>query len=299
MKYLLFTVALVALTANAQFKDSNIEMVHVQGGTFTMGCANTPQSDEDKFYGRETENECFDNETPAHKVTLSSFYIGKYEVTQAQWFAIMGENPSYFKNPKRPVEKVFFEDIVGKSGKVLYTEKGVSYHSDGFCGKLYQKTGKKYRLPTEAEWEFAARGGNESSGYKYSGSNDIDKVAWYEKNSGDQTHPVGQKQPNELGIYDMSGNVWEWCSDWYGAYSTTWMTNPTGASFGSNRVLRGGCWGDNVFFNPVSIRTDMPPAGIDAFSCGFRIALSSDKKGKEEDFPLMENVPFMQQIPLF
>ena len=161
-----------------------IEMVFVKGGTFMMGA--TPEQGSDAG----------DGEKPVHSVTVSDFYIGKYEVTQAQWKAVMGKNPSHYKGENRPVERVSWYDI------------------QKFIEKLNAKTGKRYRLPTEAEWEYAARGGNQSKGYKYSGSNDIGSVAWYTNNSGDRTHPVGQKQPNELGLYDMTGNVWEWCSDW-------------------------------------------------------------------------------------
>jgi formylglycine-generating enzyme required for sulfatase activity len=193
---------------------TDIEMVFVQGGTFTMGCTAEQGSD------------CYDWEKPAHKVTLSDFYIGKYEVTQAQWEAIMGSNPSEFIGCENcPVETVSWDDV------------------QDFIQKLNAKTGLNYRLPTEAEWEYAARGGAQSRGYKYSGSNSVDEVAWFSDNSGDKTHPVGTKKANELGIYDMSGNVFEWCGDYIGAYSSEAQTNPKGPSSGSERVLRGGCWG--------------------------------------------------------
>jgi formylglycine-generating enzyme len=195
--------------------DYGIEMVFVKGGTFTMGC-----TAEQGNYG--------DDEKPAHQVTVSDFYMGKFEVTQKQWREIMGTNPSYFKNcDDCPVEQVSWNNI------------------QEFIKKLNQKTGKKYRLPTEAEWEFAARGGVETHGRaskKYAGSNNIDDVAWYSENSNSKTHPVGQKQPNELGLYDMSGNVWEWCSDWYGSYSSGSQTNPQGPSSGFDCVIRGGSW---------------------------------------------------------
>lgn len=167
-----------------------------------------------------------DDEKPVHSVTVSDFYIGKYEVTQAQWKAIMGDNPSYFKNcgGNCPVESVSWNDV------------------QEFIKKLNAKTGKKYRLPTEAEWEYAARGGTKSKGYKYAGSNNIDEVAEYEGNNDTKTKPVGGKKPNELGLYDMSGNVWEWCNDWYGDYSSSSQTNPKGPSSGSDRVFRGGSW---------------------------------------------------------
>ena len=211
-------------------KGLNLQMVYVEGRTFTMGA--TPEQ------GSYVD----DDEKPAHKVTLSSYYIGKYEVTQAQWRAIMGKNPSRFTGDNNPVEIVTW------------------YEAQEFCKKLSQLTGKKYRLPTEAEWEYAARGGKKSKGYKYSGSNTIGDVAWYYENSGSKTHPVGQKQPNELGIYDMSGNVKEWCSDWYSSsyYSSSPQTNPTGPTNGTYRELRGGAWGAISSACRVADRTNLP-----------------------------------------
>lgn len=185
-------------------------MVYVSGGTFAMGATSEQGSD------------AYNDEKPAHRVTLSSYYIGKYEVTQAEWKAVMGSNPSIFEGDNLPVENVSWNDC------------------QEFIRKLNTLTGKNFRLPTEAEWEFAARGGNNSRGYKYSGSNDIGSVAWYNGNSGSKTHPVGQKSPNELGLYDMSGNVWEWCQDWKGDYPSSAQTNPTGPASGSYRVYRGG-----------------------------------------------------------
>ena len=169
------------------------------------------------------------NEKPIHRVTLTNdYYIGKYEVTQALWQAVMGDDPSYFKGDNLPVEAVTWDDC------------------QEFIGKLNRITGKTFRLPTEAEWEYAARGGKKSRGCQYSGSNNLSDVAWYGNNSGDETHAVGTKQPNELGIYDMSGNVREWCQDWKGAYSSSSQVNPTGANSGSCRVCRGGCWGSGA-----------------------------------------------------
>ena len=223
------------------------EMVYVKGGTFTMGATAEQGSDAES------------DEKPTHSVTLSDFYIGKYEVTQAQWKAVMGSNPSYFKGDNLPVENVSWNDI------------------QEFIKKLNAQTGKKYRLPTEAEWEYAARGGNQSKGYKYSGSNNVGDVAWYTDNSNSKTHPVGQKTPNELGIYDMSGNVWEWCQDWYGSYSSSSQTNPTGPSSGSQRVLRGGSWCSSVRCCRVTFRSDdYPDRRSSAY--GFRLALSADNK---------------------
>lgn len=198
----------------------SFKMVRVDGGTFTMGATSEQGSD------------AYDDEKPAHHVTLSSYYIGETEVTQELWQAVMGSNPSYFSGAKKPVEQVSWDDC------------------QKFIRKLNSLTGQNFRLPTEAEWEFAARGGNKSRGYKYAGSNTIDNVAWYYDNSyalGKSspdygTHNVATKLPNELVLYDMSGNVWEWCSDLYGSYTSSSQTNPTGPSSGSGRVYRGGGW---------------------------------------------------------
>ena len=218
-------------------------MMYVKGGTFIMGATSEQGSD---AYG---------NEKPTHRVTLSSFYIGKYEVTQALWKAVMGNNPSKMKGDNLPVETVSWNDC------------------QDFIRKMNALTGKNFRLPTEAEWEFAARGGNNSRGYKYAGSNNIGDVAWYDNNSGSKTHVVGTKSPNELGIYDMSGNVWEWCQDWFGSYSSASQTNPTGASSGSNRVLRGGCCGRSAWYCRSSLRIIGTPDGRnDGF--GLRLVLS-------------------------
>ena len=218
-------------------------MIYVQGGTFTMGATSEQGSDVES------------DEKPAHSVTLSSYYIGETEVTQALWQAVMGSNPSNFTGDSRlPVEQVSWEDC------------------QTFISRLNSLTGQHFRLPTEAQWEFAARGGNRSRGYKYSGSNDIGSVAWYTDNSGSKTHPVKTKSPNELGIYDMSGNVWEWCQDWYGDYSSSSLTNPTGASSGSYRVFRGGCWYYSARFCRSSKRSGNTPSS--RFSnLGLRLAL--------------------------
>ena len=202
-------------------------MIGVGGGTFMMGATSEQGSD------------ASDDEKPAHRVTVSSFHIGKYEVTQALWRAVMGNNPSRFKGDNLPVEWVNWDDC------------------QEFIRKLNSLTGKKFRLPTEAEWEYAARGGNKSRGYKYSGSNTIGDVAWYDDNSGSKTHPVGTKAPNELGLYDMSGNVYEWCQDWYGKdyYSSSPSSNPTGPSSGSYRVDRGGGWSNDAGSCRVSNRS--------------------------------------------
>ena len=214
-------------------------MVAVKGGTFTMGATSEQGSD------------AYDDEKPPHRVTLSGYYIGKYEVTQEEWEAVMGNNPSYFKGNRNPVERVSWNDC------------------QEFIRRLNALTGLNFRLPTEAQWEYAARGGNMSKGYKYSGSNDIDRVAYYNKGSGGPT-TVGSKQPNELGLYDMAGNVWEWCSDWYGSYSSSAQTNPTGSASGSIRVYRGGSWSYDAWFCRVSFRSNSSP-GISGSSLGLRL----------------------------
>ncbi len=200
---------------NISINGVSFDMMKVEGGTFTMGATSEQGSDASS------------DEKPAHNVTLSSYYIGKTEVTQALWKAVMGNNPSSFQGDNLPVEQVSWNDC------------------QQFISKLNSMTGKTFRLPTEAEWEFAARGGNNSKQTKYSGSNYLNDVAWYSGNSGSKTHPVGTKQANELGIHDMSGNVYEWCSDyWYGSdyYKNSDSNNPRGAYTGSCRVNRGGGW---------------------------------------------------------
>ena len=188
-------------------------------------------------------------------MTLSDYYIGETEVTQELWAAVMGSNPSRFPgNMQRPVERVSWEDC------------------QTFIQKLNELTGANFRLPTEAEWEFAARGGRNSRGYQYSGSSSIGDVAWYWDNASDTTHPVKTKSPNELGIYDMSGNVFEWCQDWYGPYSSSSQTNPTGSSTGSDRVNRGGSWCSYARHCRSADRSNSPTAEGYG-SLGLRLAL--------------------------
>ena len=214
-------------------------MIKVDGGTFTMGASSEMTN---------PDNE----EKPTHQVTLSSYYIGESEVTQALWTAVMGDNPSWFKGDNLPVESVSWEDC------------------QTFIGKLNGLTGKRFRLPTEAEWEYAARGGKGSNHTQYSGGSMIDDVAWYDGNSGSKTHPVKAKKPNELGLYDMSGNVWEWCEDLYGSYSSG---NPTGPDSGSCRVFRGGCC-YNGERNCRSSNRGYDSPGYRNYYLGFRLALS-------------------------
>ncbi|HRI29820.1 MAG TPA: formylglycine-generating enzyme family protein, partial [Chitinophagales bacterium] len=226
------------------------DMVYVEGGTFTMGC--TPEQGSD----------CEDDEKPPYSKTVSNFYMGKYEVTQAQWRQVMGSNPPELYNTgcdQCPVESVSHDDI------------------QQFLKKLNQQTGKSYRLPTEAEWEYAARGGNKSKGYKYAGSNNIDAVAWYYYNyqqskhgAEGTTHPVGAKAANELDLYDMSGNVWEWCQDWFKGYpGSSGVSDETGAI----RVLRGGSFSSNAQSCRVSFRGNNTPGNRDSHR-GFRLVVS-------------------------
>ena len=211
----------------------SFKMMPVEAGTFTMGATDEQENpDED--------------EKPAHLVTLTEdYYIGETEVTQELWEAVMGSNPSSSKGKTLPVEQVAWVDC------------------QQFINKLNELTGKTFRLPTEAEWEYAARGGNKSKGYQYSGSNNIDAVAWYEENSrGGKFHPVKTKKANELGIYDMSGNVYEWCQDRFDRYSSSSQTNPTGPAAGSERVFRGGGWGSQTKYCRLSFRNYQSPGTI-------------------------------------
>ena len=215
-------------------------MVYVRGGSFTMG----------------SDDEHKQEQNPAHKVILTDYFISKYEVTQELWLTVMGWNPSHFNSdPKCPVENVSWNECIV------------------FISKLNQKTGKQFRLPTEAEWEFAARGGNNSNDYKYSGSNVLSDVAWCYDNSGSRTHPVGKKLPNELGLYDMSGNVYEWCQDWYGRYNSGTLTNPQNVPSSSIHVYRGGGWLDYGECD-VSHRNAMLPSSWGS-RIGFRLAATT------------------------
>jgi formylglycine-generating enzyme required for sulfatase activity len=223
-------------------------MVFIEGGTFIMGATSDQDPDANIW------------EKPTHRVTLSSFHICKYEVTQELWKAVRGNNPSKFKGAKHPVEMVSWEDC------------------QEFLSHLNELTGCQFRLPTEAEWEYAARGGSQSNGYKFAGSNSIDEVTWYGSNSGKgenrATHQVGTKRPNELGLYDMSGNVWEWCQDWWGPYSSESQTNPQGVrdSWVPHRVTRGGSWNYVAKNCRVSDRNNFEPTDRKDY-VGFRIAL--------------------------
>jgi len=220
-------------------------MVTIEGGAFMMG-STAEQGNDVEF-----------NETPSHQVTLTSYSIGQTEVTQALWNAVMGSNPSSFTgDANRPVEQVSWDDC------------------QEFISRLNQLTGKNFRLPTEAEWEYAARGGNNSKGYKFAGGNDINAVAWYwdEGNAISSTQPVATKAPNELQLYDMSGNVWEWCQDWFGDYTSAPQTNPTGATEGEEHVCRGGAWDHSAYMCRIPVRNPCP-ADFSDINLGLRLAL--------------------------
>ncbi len=219
-------------------------MIAVKGGTFQMGATS------------EQGYNVASHEKPVHTVTLSDYYIGETEVTQELWTAVMGSNPSYSSdNPQKPVEKVSWDDC----------------HE--FIARLNELTGKNFRLPTEAEWEYAARGGALSQGYKYSGGNGANEVAWYDDNAGHRSQKVKVKQANELGVYDMSGNVWEWCQDWYGDYTEDSQTDPTGPESGTERVLRGGAWNFSSLACRVSSRLNRS-ADLRSYDIGLRLCFS-------------------------
>ena len=234
-------------------------MVRINGGTFTMGSNNGE-----------------DNEKPVHTVTVTGFYMGKYPVTQKEWTAVMGSNPSYFKGDNLPVHRTSWFDAVDYCNRLSQKEGLTSAYTISGSGNYrtvtWNRNANGYRLPTEAEWEYAARGGNGSLGnYLYSGSNNVDEVAWYDENSGGSTQNVGTKKPNGLGLYDMSGNVFELCWDWYGDYSSGAQTDPTGAFSGSLRVLRGGHYGLLAVYVRSAFRYYTGPYD-GSFSLGFRLA---------------------------
>lgn len=227
-------------------------MVNVKGGTFIMGPSSSEQKIMNRYFG-------YEKNLPTHQVSLGDFYIGRYEVTQEEWEAVMGERLPSFKEPCKPATPVSWDMC------------------QVFIRKLNSLTGKNFRLPTEAEWEFAARGGNNGNGYNFSGSNNLDEVAWYSGNVdySDGEQPVGKKRPNELGLYDMTGNVDEWCQDWYGKYSVSSQYNPHGPSYGSRRVIRGesirGSY-DGKWYYYVSCRNFCEPDS-NTGKHGFRLAM--------------------------
>ncbi len=226
-----------------------IEMVYVQGGSFYMGC------------GIDQGRTCEDDEEPPHHVTLGDFFIARYEVTQKQWFLMMENNPSNFAGcDSCPVENVSWNDV------------------QLFLEKLNSMTGKKYCLPSEAQWEYAARGGNRSRGFRYSGSDNINEVAWYLEGKGNKnlktskTHIIGKKNPNELGLYDMSGNVWEWCGDGYAKYTNIRQIDPKGSVLSAYKIFRGGSWNNSANHCRVFYRHYLIPDSR-YYNLGLRLAL--------------------------
>ena len=253
IKILKLTLLFVVFStiADAQTFDQPA-MVFIQGGSFNMG-----------------SNNGMSIEKPVHAVTINSFNIGKYEVTVVEYKAFCKATghsmPTTFSlkvgrwNDMHPMRDVSFDDATA------------------YCNWLSDMSNVNYRLPTEAEWEYAARGGNQSRGYIYSGSDDLDEVGWNIDNSGKETHSIGRKKPNELGIYDMTGNVWEWCSDWYDGnyYAYSPASNPKGPTSGDHRVLRGGSWSFPASICRVAMRYDYSPADYLASSFGFRVVSSN------------------------
>ncbi|MBE2278781.1 MAG: SUMF1/EgtB/PvdO family nonheme iron enzyme [Ignavibacteriaceae bacterium] len=240
-------------------------MVFVKGGTFVFGC----------IQGR--DGKCLDSETPSHQVTLDDFFISTHEVNQFQWEQVMGFNPSTYKGDSLPVSDISWFEAV-QFCNYLSEREGLSnvYLINGTeVTKLHGSNG--YRLPTEAEWEFAARGGLKSKGFLYSGDNKLNQVGWYQKNSGSKPHSIMSLKPNELGIYDMSGNVWEWCWDIYGPYTSSNKTNPLGPSAGKNRVYRGASWFNSDVEARLAFRKSLPP-GSKYFNLGFRLARNANKE---------------------
>ena len=222
-------------------------MIKVEGGTFDM-----KETVSSGYHGLSSKE-------IVQKTTLSDYCIGETQVTQALWKAVMEKNPSYSKGDEKPVEQVSWDDcqtFITKLNSILSSQLG----------------GKHFALPTEAQWEYAARGGQKSQGYKYAGSDTPEEVAWFCDNSEHDSHAVGTRLPNELGLYDMSGNVWEWCQDWFNSYDQSSQTNPQGPSEGLARVRRGGAWSYNVGGCRVSYRSSFSPSSRYYF-LGFRLVL--------------------------
>ncbi|MCR4828515.1 MAG: SUMF1/EgtB/PvdO family nonheme iron enzyme [Bacteroidales bacterium] len=246
--------------------DVQFTMVYVEGGTFTMGCTG------------EQGGECYSYEKPSHSVTLSDYKIGETEVTQALWRVVMGTTIR-----EQASKGTWSQDLRGEGDN--YPMYYISYEDvETFIRKLNAMTGRRFRMPTEAEWEYAARGGRKSRGYKYAGSNTLGDVAWYDGNSGSAPHPVKTKVANELGLYDMSGNVWEWCSDWYDSYSSGSQSNPKGPGSGSYRVIRGGSWFSVAGHCRVSNRLRYTPSFRYNY-LGFRLALQIEVEQSNLETP--------------
>jgi len=267
----MFGCACSAFAQSKTYTNSiGMEFVLIPAGSFRMGTPTPSCPQDDPFTEKNEYQECRNSvdsdETPQHKVVISKpFYMGRYEVTQEEWYKIMGSNPSAFKSEKvggnsrrHPVEQISWDD------------------AQEFIRKLNQKEGtQKYRLPTEAEWEYAARAGSTGKYCFGDSEGQLGQYAWYESNSGDKTHPVGQKQPNAWGLYDMHGNVLEWVQDWYGKtyYADSPSADPRGPSSGSYRVLRGGKWGDNARNCRSASRYNITPSDW-RNNLGFRLVLS-------------------------
>jgi formylglycine-generating enzyme required for sulfatase activity len=231
------------------------EMMFIPKGEFLMGAL-------------EDDSDAYDDEKPRHKVILTrDFLMGKYPVTEALWESVMGSNPSHFKGVNKPVEKVSWFDVVEFCNKLSKREGLEPAYTINGENVTCNWSAKGYRLPTEAEWEYSARSGQR---FKYAGSNNVDEVAWYTNNSGKETHPVGLKKPNGFGLYDMSGNVFEWCWDRFGDYSSGTQTDPTGPDRGPIRVIRGGCWRYYARSARVSNRFGFDPSSR-SYDLGFRL----------------------------
>ena len=248
--FILLVLAVFGAVAQDDYTVNGVtfKMVYVEGGTFTMGCTS------------EQDGDCDSDETPVHSVTLSDYYIGETEVTQELWKAVMETNPSSFTGDSLPVETVSWDDcqqFIQKLNAQVEGQLPAGFH---------------FALPTEAQWEYAARGGRNSKSYKYSGSNTIGNVSWNFYSIDFATHPVKTKVANELGVYDMSGNVWEWCTDWYDSYSSSPQTNPAGPNSGSYRVRRGGSWDINARHCRVAERGNSTPDSR-IINVGFRLSL--------------------------
>lgn len=246
--------------------DVPFKMVKVKGGTFIMGAT------------AEQREDMSDNEIPIHQVTLSDYYIGQTEVTQALWQAVMGNNPSAFpSNSSNPIEMVSWEDC------------------QTFISKLNKITGQQFRMPTEAEWEYAARGGNDTVSYTYAGDSILANVGWYNNNGVGSTHIVASKKPNQLGLYDMSGNVCEWCQDWYGMYTVNTQTNPTGPEEGTHRVYRGGSYYLDARYCRVSQR-NYHTSTFSNFNIGLRLAMTNVLERKEIKKVETKTVSLLNQV---
>ncbi len=249
-----YTVTVKEILAEETFTVGGVsfKMIKVEGGTFLMGAQNTDPTQDN--YDSLAVNTEFCSESPVHRVTLKDFYIGQYEVTQELWEAVLGSNPSHHQGKQSPVETVSWNEC------------------QTFISQLNSLTGRTFSLPTEAQWEYAARGGQKSRNTTYSGSNNLDEVAWHDDNAGRTTHNVGTKSPNELGLYDMTGNVSEWCQDYYGKYPADSQTQPTGPDSGTNRVYRGGGTGSTPKYSRVSYRIADSPR-LHSGTLGLRLVL--------------------------